>query len=129
MSYLLLPSLEAKRLLKITDLSQAEAEMFIKDFEARVKASRTLNTPKDTISDAFQIYNLVDLSIEADYVVEEFANELAESKISQHRGSRAVFVDHDINTIIVGTSVVYGRNYAMIGFDDVTIPQDILDAF
>ena len=129
MSYLLLPSLEEKRWIRIEDLSQSEAELFINDFEARVKASRTLNTPKDTTPDAFQIYNLVDLSIEDDYHIEDVIEALAESEVPKHRGSRAVFVDADTSTIIVGTTVVYGRNYAMVGFDDATLPQEIMDAF
>lgn len=125
MGLLLLPSLEEKRHIRLENLSQAEAEQFIRDLETRVVASRRLSTPKTTIVDSFKTYQLIDDLNSLD--IEELAEELAESTVPQHRGIRAVFVDEDTDTILVGTTVVYSANWAMIGFDDETLADTILD--
>lgn len=125
MGILLLPSLEEKRHIRLENISQTEAELFIKNLEDRVKASRTLNTPKDSTPDAFQTYRLRDDMDEFDY--DDLATDLSESDVPKHRGIRAVFADYETDTVLVGTSVVYGANYAMVGFDDSTIAQTILD--
>lgn len=125
MGILLLPSLEEKRHIRLENISQTEAEMFIKNLEDRVKASRSLKTPKDTIGDAFKSYRL--LNNLPDFDIEDILETVAESQVPQHRGIRAAFVDEDTDTILVGTTVVYSANWAMVGFDDSTIDQTILD--
>ena len=124
MGILLLPSLEEKRHIILDGVSQTEAEMFITDFTNRVKASRRLSTPKKHIDDEFKIYNLIENV--ADWDVHEIFEELVESDVPRHRGSRAVFIDEDTDTIIVGTTVVYSANWAMVGFDDETVETTIL---
>ncbi len=124
MGILLLPSLEEKRFIRLEDISQTEAELFIKDFESRVKASRSLKSPKDTIDDSFKSYRL--LNNLSDYDIEDILETVSESKVPQHRGIRAAFVDEDSDTILVGTTVVYSANWAMVGFDDITIDDTIL---
>lgn len=125
MGILLLPSLEEKRHIRLEEISQTEAELFIKNLEDRVKASRTLNVPKDSTTDAFLTYRLRDdLDV---FDLETLSAELSESEVPKHRGIRAVFFNEDDGTVIVGTSVVYGATYAMVGFDDSTIAQTILD--
>ena len=59
MGLLLLSSLEEKRHIRIENLSQNEAEKFIKDLEARVSAERTLKTPDTRITDSFKVYRLI----------------------------------------------------------------------
>ena len=125
MGLLLLPSIEAKRHIRIENLSQSEAELFIKNLEERVIASRNLKTPKTQITDAFKSYHLIDDLAYLD--LDGIAEELAESKVAQHRGIRAVFVDDETDTILVGTTVVYSDKWAMIGFDDETLVEAILD--
>lgn len=124
MGTLLLPSLEAKRHIVIENVSQTEAEMFIRNLEERVKAERNQSTPKAIIRDAFKTYRL--LSDLWSYDEEDIARELAESAVPKHRGIRAFFIDVDTDTIIVGTTVVYSDKWAMIGFDDDTIEETIL---
>lgn len=125
MGILLLPSLEEKRHIRLENISQTEAELFIKDLEARVKTSRSLKTPKDTIADSFKSYRL--LNNLPDFDIEDILETIAESDVPQHRGIRAVFIDEDTDTILVGTTVVYSANWAMVGFDDETIADKILE--
>lgn len=126
MGILLLPSLEEKRHIRLENISQTEAELFIKDLEVRVKASRSLKTPKDTIADSFKSYRLL-LNLADDFDIEEILETIAESDVPQHRGIRAVFVDEETDTILVGTTVVYSANWAMVGFDDETVADKILE--
>lgn len=126
MGILLLPSLEEKRHIRLENISQTEAELFIKDLEVRVKASRSLKTPKDTIADSFKSYRLL-LNLADDFDIEEILETIAESDVPQHRGIRAVFIDEETDTILVGTTVVYSANWAMVGFDDETIADKILE--
>ena len=124
MGLLLLPSLKEKRHIRIENLSQNEAEKFIKDLEARVSAERTLKTPDTRITDSFKVYRLIE---DLQYMdIDEIADELKDSTVPKHRGIRAVFIDEETDTIIVGTTVVYSANWAMIGFDDSTIEDTIL---
>lgn len=125
MGIMLLPSLEEKRLIRLDDISQTEAELFMKNFEDRVVASRQLKTPSATINDAYQVYRLVD-NLE-DYDIDEMLHELADSVVPRQRGLRAVFVDVESNTIVVGTTIVYSANWAMIHVDDAGIAETILD--
>lgn len=126
MGILLLPSLEEKRHIRLENISQTEAELFIKDLEVRVKASRSLKTPKDTIADSFKSYRLL-LNLADDFDIEEILETIAESDVPQHRGIRAVFIDEETDTILVGTTVVYSANWAMVGFDDETVADKILE--
>ncbi len=125
MGLLLLPSLEAKRHIRMEDISQTEAELFIRNLEERVKASRSLNTPSAQTPDAFLTYNL--LSDLSDFDIEDIAAELKVSDVPRHRGIRAVFIDETTDTILVGTTVVYSDKWAIVGFDDVEIAETILD--
>lgn len=125
MGILLLPSLEEKRHIRMENISQTEAELFIKDLEARVKTSRNLKTPKDTIADSFKSYRL--LNDLADFDIEAILETVAESDVPQHRGIRAAFIDEETDTILVGTTVVYSANWAMVGFDDETVADNILE--
>lgn len=125
MGILLLPSLEEKRHIRMENISQSEAELFISNLEERVKASRRLNTPVKSIPDAFQIYRL--LTDLAHYDIEDILDNLVESAVPRQRGIRAVFVDEDTDTIIVGTTIVYSDKWAMVGVDDDTIAEAILD--
>jgi len=125
MGILLLPSLEEKRHIRLENISQTEAELFITNFEERVKASRRLNTPVKSIADAFQIYRLLpDL---CDYDIEDMIEELSVSDVARQRGIRAAFIDEDTDTIIVGTTIVYSDKWAMVGVDDDTLPDQILE--
>lgn len=126
MRILLLPSLETNNsTITITNLSQSEAEMFISDFTRRVISSRKLKTPKKTIDDDFKIYRLIPHLNE--YDIEDIAGELSYSFTPGHRGMRAVFVDDETDTIIVGTAVVYNHNWAIVNYDDDTLEDDIMD--
>lgn len=125
MGTLFLPSLEEKRWIEINEVSRTEAQEFIDAFSAKVAQKRTLTAPKKVTSDSYQEYNLIEEIVSWD--VSEIIDALVTSEVRQHRGMRAVFVDVDDNsTILVGTAVVYGANYAMVGFDDETIPGIIL---
>jgi hypothetical protein len=125
MGIMLLPSLEEKRHIRLESISQTEAELFIKNLEERVKASRNLNTPAKSIPDAFQIYRL--LSDLQDYDIEDILEDLSESDVPRQRGIRAVFIDEETDTIIVGTTLVYSDKWAMVGVDDDTLPDQILE--
>ena len=123
---LLLPSLHEDRHIIIENLNESEATAFIDTFTLGVLSNRKLSTPKKQIPDTYQTYNLLDDEEEYfDHL--EMAEELAISTVPKHRGRRAVFINYDTNGIIVGTAVVYNKNWAMIGFDDDTLPESILD--
>lgn len=127
MVYLLLPSLEEKRHIRIEELSLNEAKEFIAAFETRVVAERKLNPApggQTPVVDAFIEYNLLQNLEDMD--LDELADELVESKIPKARGIRAVAIDTDTDTILVGTSVVYSKNWAITGFEDPTIPVTLL---
>lgn len=125
MGILLLPSLEEKRSIRVENLSETEARGFIKDFDSRVVASRNIKNPSSTALDSVIVYQLLeDLQ---DYDLDEIVEDLAESDVPQTRGLRAVFVDDTTDTILVGTTVVYSRNWATVNFLDTTIPSTILD--
>lgn len=105
MGVLLLPSLEEPRHIRMDNLSKTEAVLFITDFENRVKASRKLKNPSLHIDDSHKTYNLIENL--SDYDINDIFTELETSEVPQHRGIRAVFIDEDSDTIIVGTTVVY----------------------
>lgn len=125
MGILLLPSLEEKRSIRVENLSESEARAFIKEFDSRVVANRTIKNPSAIALDSVVVYKLLE-GLE-DYDLEEIVEELSESVVPQTRGLRAVFADDKTDTILVGTTVVYSRNWATVNFLDTTIPQTILD--
>src|SRR5690606_33776369 len=114
-----------KRVICITDLSRSEAEYFIEDFTSRVSETRKLSTPKKRIDDSFKVYHIIP-NLE-NYDTTSMAYELCESEVPLHRGLRAVYINEDTDEIIVGTTVVYSANWAMLHFDDETIETILFD--
>lgn len=147
--YLLLPSLEEKRFIHAATVSQSEACVFAKRFTDDVKASRKLKAAADDDEyDNITFYsNHVDLSIVAvsednvrmgtadsgDYEVLqnliEAIQSLAVSDVQGVRGARVVFVDPKTNTVGVGTTVVYNKNWATLNFEDDNILELIKNTF
>ncbi|QDJ96552.1 hypothetical protein Xoosp13_366 [Xanthomonas phage Xoo-sp13] len=125
---LLIPSLQDQtRFITITDLSRDEAAAFIKEFTARVKAERKIkNTPaKNQTVDDFIEYNLVE-GLDS-FLIDDVFDLLKTSTVVGARGNRAVFLDEDSDTILVGSTVVYNKNWAMVGFVDDTIVDTLLN--
>lgn len=147
--YLLLPSLEEKRFINISVVSQAEASAFAKRFTDDVKASRKLKAAADDDEyDDITFYsNHVDLDsltdsvdrikagfasesdIEASISLIQAMGSLAVSEVRGVRGARAIFVNPETNTVGVGTTVVYNRNWATLNFEDVNMVQLIQNTF
>jgi len=147
--YLLLPSLEEKRFINISLVSQAEAIRFTQKFTDDVKASRKLKAADDSgVDDDIIFYsNFFDLSVLADHVnhlknglssetdismtltLLEAMHSLAVSEVRGVRGARAIFINPETNTVGVGTTVVYNKNWATLNFEDDNILQLIHDTF
>ena len=147
--YLLLPSLEEKRFINISLVSQAEAIRFTQKFTDDVKASRKLKAADDSgVDDDIIFYsNFFDLSVLADHVnhlknglssetdismtltLLDAMHSLAVSEVRGVRGARAIFINPETNTVGVGTTVVYNKNWATLNFEDDNILQLIHDTF
>lgn len=139
--YLLLPSLEEKRFIHLSVVSQTEAINFANRFTDDVKAMRKLKGAVDGgADDSITFYsNFIDLSIVAtsednvqmgnagtdDYEVLgsliEAIRTLAISEVQGVRGARVIFVDPKTNTVGVGTTVVYNKNWATLNFEQPNI--------
>lgn len=125
MGLLFLPSLEEKRFIRMEDVSVTEAKEFIAAFDAKLQATRKLKSPvKSTPDSALEYYILSNL---IDYDLDEIVEVLIEADIPGTRGSRAVFIDVDTDLILVGTSIVYSRNWATMNVLDDTIVQKLFD--
>lgn len=125
MGILRIPSLEEKRSIVIENISQSEAEYFILDFEGRVRTNRSLKAQNDSVVDSFITYRLLEDLYSYDVV--DIIDTLVISETPGARGLRAVFIEEEDDTILVGTTVVYSRNWAAVGVNDKSLAQTILD--
>lgn len=115
-------------------MSKHEAIDLIENFADRVRSSRKLSKNDSLIDDTyFQVTVSADFDTPMCFGVDELLADLAESKIPTLRGERPVFIelndDYSATSInvIVGTSVVYNRNWAALGVVDTSVIDTIED--
>lgn len=134
MGKLYLPSLEGKKFIEVSNVSQAEAATLVAEFDKRVEAKRKMhNLNQETASMVFygnQLnsvdYDSVELNDEPE---KQVAEQLYLSNFVGVRGARAVFVELDADLIEgyvkslvgIGTTVVYNDNRATSGFSDPNV--------
>lgn len=116
-----LPSLEDDvRCLEINDVSFSEAKELISQFTAKVLRERPkLKTASD--EEAFIAYeNFIDDNDE-NLMPGEIVSRLDRSEIPGSRGRRAVYSSYNGEHILVGTTVVYNKNWATLGVVDPNV--------
>lgn len=132
--HLYLPSLEEKRFIVLSNISQTEALQQAEEFTNRVKSSRRLKGESDTGVDDDMIFytNTFDFSGFQGFdpvTLSEFIMALLEnlsiSDIAGTRGARAIFLDLEKNIFGIGTTVVYNRNWATLNVFDDTVEEKV----
>lgn len=129
MSILLLPSLERDdATISIDNISKAEAEEFLANFDARVTKSRRLGANPEAVPHAMEFFSgSLDIAgLIADEEIDPLIETLGLSKLHAKRGRRAVYIDPDNNEVGVGTTVIYNRNWAMRGVEDASVAPYLL---
>lgn len=130
---LILPQLgEVNQSLTIELISRQDAEGLIKNFSERVAQSRRLKNYADAIEDAFfEVQAISPGTFFNDGDELTLLDRLSESKIVGLRGERAVFFetdnynDEENAALLIGTAVVYNRNWATLGVVDTTVFETI----
>lgn len=130
---LLLPVLSTpSNHVEIEGITRSEAIDLINNFQDRVRANRKLKTFNGAVDDAF--YEVTVNDEDVGYISPlDLVYELNESQIRGFTGERAVFVqnvdnDADQITVLVGTTVVYNRNWATLGVVDTSVVDTITDS-
>lgn len=128
---LFLPSLTNHgEFINVGPVHQDEAMDFISNFNMRVGASRKIKFNDESTSDSVEEFkgNLNLKALVEEGSLGDLVEALTKSNIPGKRGLRAVYVDVENDTILVGTTVVYNANWAMLGVEDATILPALLDA-
>lgn len=130
---LFLPSLDSQgNGLTIEEITRNEAVKFINFFTSRVESERKLKTCNGAVDDTYFIVNIHNSIFDNTFNNDEIIDVLNESSVRGFRGYRAVFVPNtseDITAeIIVGTAVVYNKNWATLGIVDTSV-VDTLEQF
>lgn len=127
---LFLPSVDNHgETINIVGVSRAEAESLAEWHAALVKTKRKTHENAagiealDFLEGNLELETLADSETLADLV-----RQLSTSEIPGKRGTRAVYIDVDNDTIAVGTTVIYNQNRAMSGVLDDTLIGTVLDA-
>ena len=120
MGTLFLPSLTEKKFHKISDVTLEEATNFMKDFTQRIVANHKIKNTGNATHEPTVYHGLIDLDSFDESIAEDIASSIKIANTPGVRGARAVYVEEN-GTFAVGTTVVYNRNWATIGFDDDTI--------
>lgn len=122
--------------LVIDGITRVDAEGLLNDFAARVASSRRLAT----FSDGALAYHTTEAFYEVNAIgegdlLEDGAGALIDflstSTLPRLRGERAVFFESDNYNddekaaILIGTAVVYNRNWATLGVVDTTVIDTI----
>lgn len=118
MGLMLLPSLEEKRFIAIDNVSKDEAQKLAEWFTAQVRQNRKV-VDRDQVGPLEFYYNMVDKVVENGGA--EFLSNLSVSTVPGTRGARILYFDDETDILGVGTTIVYNRNHATVGFQDNTI--------
>ena len=120
MGILFLPSLIEKKFIEISNVTLEEATEFIKNLTTRVTAHHKIKNAGTALNEPILFSGILE-DLDYDLVeMEDISLVIRIANTSGTRGARAVFVDEH-GTFAVGTTVIYNRNWATIGFDDNTI--------
>lgn len=128
MGHLYLPSFEEKKFVKIGPLNQTEADAYCRFFVEKIKETKKVVDHGSTDSDMIyfgnfnEVQNLIDIVEMGDDngndVEFSIVTLLGTSKTKNVRGIRPVYIDIYENLIGIGSTVIYNKNWATIGFDD-----------
>lgn len=127
---LFLPSLSSEDYITIANIPQDEAEDYVEFFDSKVEENRRMKPNQLGSGELLEEFkgNLNLAALVEDESLGELVTALSTSNIPGQRGRRAVFVDVENDTIAVGTTVVYNRNWAMKGVSDQSVLTTVLNA-
>lgn len=128
MGCLFLPSLEVPKFIKMENISVNEAEVYCSLFNKQIIKTKSTIRDSNTTTSIFHYFNnfsliqsMIDEIENKNDTVEDVESSLAMlfgfSEEKNVRGIRAVFVDISTNTIGVGTTIIYSKNWATINHD------------
>lgn len=129
---LFLPSLENDDdFITVANVSRYEAEAYIQAFDSLVESKRRLKSNPDAATESMDVLSgnlkLGQFAITDPDSLGLMLETLSKSNIKGFRGRRAVYLDPNTDTVAVGTTVVYNRNWATKGVSDPSILSTVLN--